>query len=134
RASRGDHPLAAAQQVYERNLRSFVALARTNGLGVILASQPLEPGRDFFDQQMAYKPYNNIVQYPMHEEFIKHHLAYNRTIEKVARETGVWFLDNNADFGGDRKYFIDMVHYSSAGIDRLAENYANCILGQKIVR
>ncbi|RXK55723.1 SGNH/GDSL hydrolase family protein [Oleiharenicola lentus] len=134
RASLGDQPLPEAQQVFERNLRSFVALARTNGIGVVLASQPLEPGRDFFDQQMAYKPYANITLYPLHEEFLKHHLSYNRTIEKVARETGGWFLDNNSEFGGDRKYFIDMVHYSSAGIDRLAENYANFILSQKIVR
>lgn len=134
RESMGNEPLPEAKKVFERNLKSFVVLARANKIGVLLATQALEPEEEYFLREMAYKPYNNIVVYPLHQEFLKHHLSYNKVIEKTAREMNVWFLDNNADFGGKREYFIDAVHYTRKGIERLAENYAEFLIQNNIVR
>jgi lysophospholipase L1-like esterase len=116
---------------FERNLRSFVSLATQNGIQVLLATQPLHSGEDYFIDHMAGKPYNNIVVYPLHQEFIAHHKAFNNMIANVSNETGAWFLNNNPVMDDRDELFIDYVHYSEAGVQTLAENYAD-FLTQKI--
>ena len=71
------------------------------------------------------KSYNRIVEYPLHEEFVAHHHFFNHIVEEVAREEGVWFVDNEALMGGKSEYFVDFVHYSVEGVARLARNYAD---------
>jgi len=110
---------------FERNLRSFVTLATQNGIQVLLATQPLHSGEDYFIDHMAGKPYNNIVVYPLHQEFIAHHRAYNTVIENVSKKTGTWFLNNNPIMDDRDELFIDYLHYSVAGVQTLAENYSD---------
>jgi hypothetical protein len=101
--------------VSERNLRSFVTLARSHGIHVLLASQPLQPSEEYFLRHMSRKPYNKRIGYPLQDEFIKHRHHYNEIIRHVATDQGTWFLDNDAPFAGDERYFIDLVHYTLAG-------------------
>ena len=134
RKSLGEAPLPEAVQVFERNLKSFVYLARPNGIGVLFGSQPLQPSEEYFNRHMQYKDYNDVAVYPLQEEFVKHHQAFNESIRKVAEETGSDFVENDGALGGKEEYFIDLVHYTPAGVKKLAENYAEYIIGHSLVK
>lgn len=121
-------------QVFKRNLRSFVAIAKENGIKVLLGNQPLQPSEEYFNRHVAYKPYNSIVTYPLHDEFLQHHRAFNNAIKQVAEETHVLFIDNDSALGGKKDYFIDYVHYTPEGVYKLANNYANFLFKNHVVR
>lgn len=128
RASYGPQPSALAQEVFERNLHSFVALAHENGIRVILGSQPLERiEQEDFDRDMGVKPYNDVVTYPLHDEFVSHHKTFNDIIARTARRMGATYVDNDDIFGGDPVYFNDFVHYSKDGVQLLAANYEDAV-------
>jgi hypothetical protein len=82
---------------------------------------------------MAYKPYNDIVVYPLQDEFVSHHRYYNTIIEEVAAETKSFYLDNDAILRGETDYFVDPVHYTRKGVEQLADNYANFIINHNII-
>ena len=129
RRSYGATPTAVAVEVFERNLQSFVTVAKTGGIDVLLATQSLEPSVEWPAQ---LQPYNDAVTYPLHDEHVAHHAFYNDVIAKVAEETGVWFLDNDAALGGRREYFADLMHYTLRGVEALAENYARFLVDQGV--
>jgi hypothetical protein len=133
RKSYGNDPSPVAVQVFERNLRSIVALAKANHIGVILGSQPLESSEEYFRRHEDYNAYNSVIVYPLHAEFVEHHHAFNRSIQQVAQDTGVFFVDNDLVFDGRREYFIDFVHYTDDGVRLLAGNYTDFILKHHII-
>lgn len=128
RESYGHEPPREALEVFRRNLQSFVTLAKANGIRVLLASQALEPSEEYFTRHILPKLYNKMIYYPLHSEFLSHHHAYNRVIEEVALENGVWFLDNDRLFDGRSEFFTDFVHYSKPGVEKLAQNYADFLV------
>jgi len=132
RRSYNEKKFQQAAGVFERNLKTFITIAQANDIGVILGTQPLEPTEEYFNRHIAYKPYNDIVLYPPHNQFLKHHADYNRIIREVAHEMKVDLVDNESIFGGNRIYFIDYVHYTKAGIQKLADNYTAAIIGKHI--
>ncbi len=134
RRSYGNEPPKDAEEVFKRNLLTFVAIAKSRSIPVILASQPLETSEEYWDRHMKYKEYNNIVTYPLHKEFVAHHHRYNKIIQDVARETHSYFVDNDALFAGDKKYFADFVHYTKLGVEQLAKNYFDYIVSRGIIR
>jgi hypothetical protein len=134
RRSYGDVPPAEASAVFQRNLESFVTLAQSKGIGVLLASQPFQPSEEYFLKHMSYKEYNDRIVYPLQDELVKHHHYYNEILRRVAEEKGAWFLDNDASFAGDKKHFIDLVHYTPEGSSKLAANYADFLIANGIVR
>jgi hypothetical protein len=81
---------------------------------------------------MAYKTYNDVAVYPPHGQFLLHHAAYNEAMRVVAGEQGVDLVDNEALFAGRTEYFIDFVHYSEAGLLKLADDYAGLIAGKHL--
>lgn len=83
RRSYGDAPSPVAARVFEQNLNSFIDLAKSRGIRVLLSTQPLQPGEDYFIRDFSHKPYNDVVFYPRHDEFVKHHRFFNNII-------GVW--------------------------------------------
>jgi hypothetical protein len=123
RVSYGMEPPADAREAFRRNLVSFVRLAKGAGIEVLLGTQPLEPSEESFVRHMAFKPYNDIVQYPLHEEFLAHHAAYNQVVREVATAEGAFLVDNAARFAGHRERFIDFVHYNLEGVEALAANF-----------
>ena len=134
RKSYGNKPPQLAVEIFKRNLRSFVALAKENGIIVLLGNQPLQPSEELFVRHIDHKPYNSIVKYPLHNEFLHHHSAFNEVIRQVSEETGALFIDNESEFGGDIEYFIDYVHYTPKGVRRLADNYAEFIRSRNIIQ
>ena len=130
RRSLGDVPLPQAKAAFERNLRSFATLAKSNGLDVLFASQPLQPDEDMAAIFFLPQKYDELTTYPLHGEFVQHHQAYNRAVAKVAQEMGVWFIDSDAELGGRREYFKDSVHYTDVGTRRLAESLGRALRKQ----
>lgn len=133
RKSYGDIPTPLASMVFKRNLQSFVTLAQANGIQVLLASQSLQPSEEYFVKHVQYKSYNDIVIYPLHNEFVSHHKYFNKIIEQVATETKSFYLDNDAILNGEKDYFVDPVHYSRKGVEQLAENYANYLINHSVI-
>lgn len=130
----GMEPPGEARAIFEHNVRSFVRYAQAHGIPVVIGSQPFTPGLPFFDIHWGFKPdsYKAAVRFPEHEEFVAHHAAYNRSLERMAAALDVVFVDNDAALGGREEYFTDSVHYTRAGIERLAESYADALLAAGI--
>ena len=133
RRSYGMEPPKAAARAFARNLESMVLLAKSRGIKVILGTQPLEPSEEYFRRHMGAKPYNDRVVYPLQKEFVAHHQAYNRIMSQVAAKEGAVLVDNDKIFDGSRKYFVDLVHYTKAGVERLARDYYDCIVSGDMV-
>lgn len=134
RESQGNKPSPSAEKIFRRNLRSFVSLAQSNGIQVLLGTQALQPSEEMFLRHMNEKPYNKKVLYPLHEEFVQHHHAYNEAIKQVSLETGTMFADNDLALGGQIEFFHDFVHYSVAGVKPLAQNYADVLSKSKTAK
>lgn len=133
RQSYGKMPPSEALETFKRNLRSIIAIAKYNDIEVLLGTQPLMQDEEFFISHMKEKPYNNIVIYPLHEEFISHHNIFNDALVEVATEYDVYYVDNRPSMSGNEKYFKDFVHYTPDGIVQLAENYVNFLLDNKML-
>lgn len=129
----GVEPPAEAAMVFRRNWETFINITRNRDIPVILASQPLEQEEAYWDLHMRYKKYNNVAVYPLHEEFVLHHAAYNAILKEVAYQKNVFFVDNANMFNGTQSLFVDFVHYTSEGIDTLARNYAEFIVRRKLI-
>lgn len=134
RRSYGDEPSPVALRTFKRNIRSIVAIAKKNGIKVLLGTQALLPTEEYFNIHMEGKPYNHIVIYPLHEEFVSHHEAFNDAIVEVAISEDVYYIDNRLAISGDKQYFIDFVHYTAEGVEQLARNYVNVIIGGALAK
>lgn len=132
RRSYGDEPDPAGVAVFERNLQSFVALAKSNGVQVLLVSQPYYAA-NASTSGVFEKPYNKSVVRPLPDEEAVFHAYYNKVIRRVAADTGAWFLDNAQLMPNQDEYFSDSVHYTIAGVERLAGNYADFLVATRII-
>jgi lysophospholipase L1-like esterase len=134
RAHYGPLPPQLGREVFARNLKSFVTLAQSNGIKVVLGSQALEALSEAdFVEDFERKSYNNLVWYPEHDLFLRHHQAFNDIIEQVAGETGALFVNNNRILGGQEEFFEDFIHYSKLGVETVARNYADAILAAGMI-
>ena len=133
RKSYGPEPPAATLHVFRRNVESFITIARSRGIRVVLGTQPLESSEEMFLAHMSAKPYNDIVTYPLHDEFVRHHRRYNDAILEVAAQQGVLSVDVDVKLGGERRYFVDHVHYTPAGVEALAAGYAEALIEAGLV-
>lgn len=128
RKSYGPEPSELVQDVFERNLESFALLAKSRGIDVIIGSQPLKDlTAAEFDEDVGVKSYNADIYYPLHDEFIGHHGRFNEIIKTSAERLDVGYADNAERFAGNPDYFLDLVHYSKAGVELLARNYETII-------
>ena len=95
---------------------------------MLLATQPLHSGKEYFNRHIRHKPFNNVVVYPLHQEFVAHHKAFNAVIESVSNESNIWFLDNSPNMDDRDELFIDFVHFTLAGVQTLAVSYADFLV------
>ncbi len=129
----GDALPKESLNVFKRNLKTFIAISKKNNVQVLLGNQPLQRNEEYFDSHMRHKKYNNIVVYPLHDEFITHHTTFNKIIEQVDKENNVLFVDSDKILANNEELFIDFVHYTSVGVQVLAQGYADYILDHKII-
>ena len=114
---------------FKRNIVSFVTLATSRDIEVILGTQPLLKDEEYFEHHMSYKPYNDVVKYPLVKEYIAHHQAMNQIIRDVSADLNVWLVDNDKLFNNQKELFYDHIHYTIDGVNLMARNYSDYILG-----
>ena len=135
-ARRGHYPETPdplAVQIFRQNLSTFIQIARSHGITVMLATQGMVPKEEYF-RPLFFEPYNDKVIYPFHDEFVKHFRYFNEIIRQVAREENVWLVDNERLFTGQASYFKDYVHNNARGLDKLAQNYADFIIENGLIQ
>jgi lysophospholipase L1-like esterase len=127
RESYGMSPPEGVVRSFERNIVSFIALATNRGIEVVLGTQPLLKDVEYFKRHMGYKPYNDIVKYPLTEEYFAHHQAMNQILRDVSEGLNVWLVDNDEIFNNRVELFNDHIHFTIDGVNLLARNYSDYI-------
>lgn len=99
----------------------FVAVARQNGARVVLGTLSLAVNADSPSEVIDF--YGRIFR-PI-ERILPAIAEHNRIVEKVAKQSGVDFVDTRPGLDGqwDSDYFIDVVHFTHRGAAKLAENF-----------
>ncbi len=59
--------------------------------------------------------------------------AYNRIIREIGRETDTLVIDGEHDTPGTAKYFVDSVHFTDVGSERMAQRIADALISESIV-
>jgi len=86
---------------FQRNLRSIVAIAKANGIRVLLASQAAKA--DFRGNEVFS--------------------AYNEMVREIADREGVAFVDIANAVTDDESFLPDGIHCNRHGVERLAEEF-----------
>lgn len=132
--SRSNLPRSISIEIFSRNLQSFIAIAKSNGIEVILGNQSIYPDKKTFLEFAPRLPYNRIITWPLFSEFVNHHLYFNTRLGEIAQESNVWYLDNDTFFNHNKNLFYDIIHYTPEGVQRLATHYNEFIIKNNIVK
>ncbi|MGE0617006.1 MAG: SGNH/GDSL hydrolase family protein [Bacteriovoracia bacterium] len=92
-------------------LKHIVVLARHYGIEVLIGS---------------FVHYN-YQKNPVADKFGEGVRIQNRHRQEIAEELGVDFVDQARSFTMDKEYFVDSIHFSPAGMKRLAENFGDAL-------
>ena len=124
RKSYGDEPPRNTENLFRRNVTTFITIAKKYNIPVVVGTQPMNSdAAEVWDFILRGRAYTDVAVFPPFEEHKRHHHRFNEIIKEVAAREGVYLLDNEAAFAGDTRYFIDTVHYTRAGIEVLVEQY-----------
>lgn len=124
RVELGEYDLRTGLALFERNLRSLVAVARAHGTEVVLVTMPLSRSRERFDDTAALAAAGLLEAFPSHERFLADFDAYNDAIRRVGAELGVPVIDAAALVPQDDALFADIVHTTSAGVEAMGDAVA----------
>jgi len=116
---------------FEKQLRQLVRVLRQDGVAPVLITQPslyklemteaerqaLTFGRTFCRDRSDWV----FGRYPSHRSLLMAMNAYNDVTRRVAAESGLALFDAADQVPRTREHFIDDVHYSRKGAERLAE-------------
>ena len=100
---------------FARNLENLVAVAKANGVGVVLAS--FAYSRDFPEEPRVTSP-----------EYHRAIAEHNDVLRAVAARSGAAFFDFAAVFPGDRRYFTDGRHNNEEGAALKAKLFADFLV------
>lgn len=116
-----------ALPAYERNLRSFVAVARTHGARVVLATQPLRIRAASRSADLAY-----LAQWipGLEPEMVPTELErLNDAMRLVASDGDAVVADVARDVAWSDADFADPMHFSAAGSARMAGFVSDVVAG-----
>ena len=131
--SYGNKPPELGREIYKRNLLNFYYIANKWNIPVLYSTQPLNSITGSFGYFFQTEN-NKTVRLPLDSERKEHHEVYNKIIKEVAKSTNSYFLDNDSLMGGNPKYFIDEVHYTKLGIEKLSKDYFDYIVSKNIIK
>lgn len=121
----GVDPRALA--LYERNVRSLVALCRARGITPVLAPQVFDRTALTSDRVNEWSPMVRDRDLPAIAD------AYNRKLAEVAAAEGVSFAGSLLTAGWERGDFQDPVHFTARGADRLAGLFEEHLLREGLL-
>jgi lysophospholipase L1-like esterase len=104
-----------AISIYERNLRSIVALARSQGIRPVFLPQVLNYAKLTEDRPYGWIPWVK------DKDLRKAIAAYNQVMAKVALELDVEFVAQVERIKFDPEDFVDQGHFSGSGNRKFAE-------------
>ncbi len=106
---------ARALSLYERNLRSIVALNRSLGIKPVLIPQVLNYAKLTGDSRYGWLPY-------VKDKDIRSVLSeYNKTMQAVASDLGVLYIGDVLRDDFPDEAFIDNGHFNEIGAKRFAD-------------
>ena len=62
-----------------------------------------------------------------------HHKFFNNIIKEVAINTNSYFVDLDSLLGGNPENYIDGLHYSKIGTEKLANDFHDYIISHQII-
>jgi lysophospholipase L1-like esterase len=131
-----DRRLTEGAEQFERDLRSFVAVAGTLGITVVLPAVVHVTGPD--DSTVAGNEadvWRNAVPFAPPEMVLRGYRRYNDVIRRVAEETGAFYIDTRAfDLHGRRFYDDgDPIHFSPEGADAMGRHLAQSLIDAGVI-
>ena len=110
-------------KVYERNIQYIIDICKAKNIKIILSTYCHYLYDDIKKNKLSLK----------YDEIIKEE---NKIIKKLADLNQVGFVDNNSLIPKKNEFFVDSIHFSHAGMQLLASNFANKIIeiyGKKVI-
>ena len=98
-------------KVYRRNLQGIIDLARSKNVQVVLSTY-------------CHFLHSAVKDDPLHMRYETIVALENEIMRQLAHQNELTLVDNATDFPHDELYFVDSIHFSPAGMTRLAENMA----------
>jgi lysophospholipase L1-like esterase len=129
-----------ALDIFEQHVRSLVSIARGGGAGVVLSSFATlhDIAADWSDERTIEG-----LSEPQRGELrrISHFTVgltvpgvfdglrrYNKLLERLARREATGWVDNAALIPHDDAYFVDRVHFSPLGAERMAKDFFPAVM------
>ncbi len=109
------YDLAPGLAIFERNLRSIVAVARANGADVVFVTLPASRSEAHFEAEAAPARLGAAEAFPTHERFLTDLDRYNDALRQVGAGLHVPVIDAAALLPPDEALFSDLVHTTTAG-------------------
>lgn len=128
--SYGSEPVKDAVNTFKRNVENFISLSRKSNSRVLLLSQAINKEEKYSDFIPTDK--SNMI-WPPHEEYLSHHRFYNDLIRSISISKKTYYLDCDSLFNSDPELFIDALHYSKKGVDKLSQIISDYILEKNII-
>ena len=123
------YDIEAGRQIFARNLRSLVGLARANGTQVVLVTMPVARSLARFEDVAKLERGGAIDAFPTHERFLADFDRYNETVREVGRELGAPVIDATRLVPPDDELFADLVHTTTDGVRAMGTAVASKLLG-----
>lgn len=134
-----------AEKTFTQHIEALVSIAESGGASVILSSFATlhDPDINWNSQAEAMKqltPFQVMNLKSLYyftsgltiEAIFEAFNRYNRVLLDVARDRKTGWVDNADLVPHEDQYFVDRVHFSTAGAGLMAENFAVC--AEKIIR
>lgn len=122
---------------FTRNLRDFVAIARSKGMNVLLATQPSLYREDLTraEQQLLVFPLSHHFrgERPSLRSMIEGMRAFNDATRQLAADDHVELVDLEQLMPKTTEYLYDDVHYTQRGNELVGEAFAKQIIESKII-
>jgi hypothetical protein len=124
----GDYDVDAGARIFGRNLHSIVLLAAGRGASVVLLTMPVAASEAKHaavrQGSLEHAGLGMLPEYaPFHRDFAR----YNDVIRDLAPK-GARVVDMARLLEADERYFVDIVHYSSAGVLAFGQTLAPHLL------
>ncbi|MCB0406223.1 MAG: hypothetical protein KDD51_15690 [Bdellovibrionales bacterium] len=118
-------PYETAQQLYRRNIESFLTIAKKNRIKTVLVTESILNNPSRFEATMKAQPYAEAATFPPYEKLVEHHRWFNNILKEYADPGSVYVLDAASSLEEHPEYFSDFIHFNKEGLDAFAEMVGN---------
>ena len=105
-------------KVFSKNIEFLIIVCKAMNIRLIMGT-------------FCHYLYKEVEKDRVHKKFNKIVKKENQILKNLARKYKVEFVDNEKLINKDKKFFVDSIHFSVEGMDKLAENYFNQIIKKK---